>query len=72
MKMAGVKQWNNGARIKKPGISMIERILADGAVILHFGFILFVVCGGFLLLRWKWAAGLHLPASRYGAVRLSV
>lgn len=46
---------------------MIERILADGIVILHFGFILFVGCGGFLLLRWKSAACLHLPAVLWAA-----
>jgi hypothetical protein len=46
---------------------MIERILADGIVILHFGFILFVGFGGFLLLRWNWPAGLHLPAALWAA-----
>ena len=46
---------------------MIERILADGVVLLHFGFILFVVFGGFLLLRWKWSASLHLPAVLWAA-----
>ena len=46
---------------------MIERILADGVVLAHFGFILFVVFGGFLLLRWKWIAGLHLPAVLWAA-----
>jgi hypothetical protein len=46
---------------------MIERILADGVVILHFGFILFVGFGGFLLLRRKWAAILHLPAVVWAA-----
>ena len=50
-----------------PGSSMIERILADGVVLLHFGFILFVVFGGFLLLRRKWAAALHLPAVLWAA-----
>ena len=50
-----------------PGVSMIEPILADGVVLAHFGFILFVVFGGFLLLRWKWIAGLHLPAVLWAA-----
>ena len=54
-----------GSRL--PGVSMIERILADGVVLAHFGFILFVVFGGFLLLRWKWIAGLHLPAVLWAA-----
>ena len=46
---------------------MIERILADGIVILHFGFIFFVGFGGFLLLRWNWVACLHLPAVLWAA-----
>ena len=46
---------------------MIERLIADGLVMLHFGFILFVACGGFLLLRWKWAAIPHLPAVAWAA-----
>jgi hypothetical protein len=46
---------------------MIERILADGVVILHFGFILFVGFGGFLLLCRKWVAALHLPAVLWAA-----
>jgi hypothetical protein len=41
---------------------MIERILADGIVILHLRFILFAGFGGLLSLRWKWATWLHLPA----------
>ena len=46
---------------------MIERLLADGVVILHFGFILFVVFGGFLLLHRTWAVALHLPAVFWAA-----
>jgi hypothetical protein len=46
---------------------MIERLLADGVVMLHFGFILFVGFGGFLLLRWKWVAIPHLPAVAWAA-----
>jgi hypothetical protein len=46
---------------------MIERIIADSIVILHFGFILFVACGGFLSLSRKWVAWLHLPAVLWAA-----
>jgi len=46
---------------------MIERILADGVVVLHLGFILFVCFGGFLSLRWQRAAWLHLPAVLWAA-----
>lgn len=50
-----------------PGISMIERILADGVVMLHLGFILFACFGGFLSLRRNWVAWLHLPAVLWAA-----
>lgn len=40
---------------------------ADLLVALHFGFVLFVVCGGLLVLRWRWAALAHLPAAVWGA-----
>ena len=46
---------------------MIERIAADGIVILHFGFIVFVGLGAFLSLRWERAAWLHVPAAAWGA-----
>lgn len=46
---------------------MIERIVADLIVIVHFGFILFVGLGAFLSLRWKRAAWLHVPAAIWGA-----
>ena len=46
---------------------MIPRLLADLVVVLHLGFILFVVLGG-LLVRWRrWAASVHLPCAAYGA-----
>ncbi len=31
-------------------------------VLVHFGFIIWVVTGGFLAIRWWWLALLHLPA----------
>lgn len=42
------------------------RVLADAIVILHFGFVLFVLLGGMLVLRWRWVAWLHLPAAAWG------
>lgn len=42
--------------------------LATGLVVLlHFAFILFVVLGGLLVLRWPRLAWLHLPAAAWGA-----
>jgi uncharacterized protein DUF2784 len=34
---------------------------------LHFTFVLFVVLGGLLVLRWPWVAYLHIPAALWGA-----
>jgi hypothetical protein len=42
--------------------------LADAVLILHLCFILFVVLGGLLALRWPWVAWLHLPAAVWGAL----
>lgn len=41
-------------------------LLADAVIIVHFWFILFVVAGGLLVLRWPKAAFLHLPAACWG------
>lgn len=41
--------------------------LADLVVALHLAFVLFVVLGGLLVLRWRWVAYLHVPAAIWGA-----
>jgi len=46
---------------------MLNRILADLLVILHLGFIVFVVLGGFLVLRWPRVMWIHIPAALWGA-----
>ena len=46
---------------------MVNRLLADGIVVLHFLFIAFVVLGGVLALRWPRLAWVHLPAACWGA-----
>jgi hypothetical protein len=47
---------------------VIYRWLADGVALLHLAFVLFVVLGGFLVLRWPRLAWLHLPAAAWGAL----
>ncbi|MFQ5597590.1 MAG: DUF2784 domain-containing protein [Nitrospiria bacterium] len=47
---------------------MLYRIAADFIVIVHMGFILFVVFGGFLVLRWGWMCFLHLPAATWAVL----
>ncbi len=43
-------------------------VLADAVVVLHFGFILFVVLGGLLLARFPRLVWLHLPCAFWGAL----
>jgi len=43
------------------------RILADLVVGLHAVFVVFVVAGGLLVLRWPKLAYLHIPVAVYGA-----
>ncbi|WP_207885394.1 DUF2784 domain-containing protein [Pseudomonas sp. 30_B] len=45
---------------------MLARLAADAVVLLHLGFILFVLLGGLLVLRWPRLAWLHLPAAAWG------
>ena len=45
---------------------MIYRIAADGVLLLHLAFILFVVFGGLFALRYRIAPWLHLPAAIWG------
>ena len=47
---------------------MLYRVAADGVLILHLGFVCFVVLGGFLVLRWRQVAWVHLPAALWGAL----
>ena len=46
---------------------MLWRVLADLVVAFHLCFVLFVVLGGLLALRWPRAAWFHLPAALWGA-----
>ncbi len=47
---------------------MAYRILADLVVGVHALFVVFVVVGGLLALRWPWVAAVHLPAAVWGAL----
>lgn len=46
---------------------MAASLAADAVLLLHGIFILFVVAGGLLALRWPPAAALHLPCAAWGA-----
>jgi hypothetical protein len=45
---------------------MLFRTLADAVVLAHTLFVVFVVCGGFLVWRWRWLAWAHVPAALWG------
>jgi hypothetical protein len=47
---------------------MLYRFLADVVVVAHAGFVVFVVLGSFLVLRWRRTLWLHLPAALWGMV----
>jgi hypothetical protein len=42
------------------------RLLADFVVVFHFLFIVFVVGGGLLVLRWRRVALVHVPSTLWG------
>ena len=44
----------------------MSRIPADLIVLVHFAFVLFVILGALLVLRWPKLAYLHLPAALWG------
>jgi nitrate reductase gamma subunit len=46
---------------------MIFRGAADLVLLVHLAFVLFVVLGGLLALRWPWVAWVHVPVALYGA-----
>ncbi len=51
---------------------MIYRALADLALALHLAFILFVVFGGLLALRWRWIVWVHVPTALWGVLITTV
>lgn len=46
---------------------MLYRWLADVVLVAHFAFVLFVILGAFLVLRWPRLAWVHVPIALYGA-----
>jgi Protein of Unknown function (DUF2784) len=42
-------------------------LLANLVLIVHLAFVVFVLCGGLLVMRWRWIAWLHVPAIAWGA-----
>ena len=48
------------------GVAMLFRILADAVMSAHFAFIVFVIFGGLLALKWPKAVWVHLPCFLWG------
>jgi hypothetical protein len=42
-------------------------LFADAVLVAHFAFVLFVVFGGLLVLKWPRAAWAHIPAAVWGS-----
>jgi uncharacterized membrane protein YhhN len=47
---------------------MLYGVLADLVLLIHLSFVLFVVGGGLLVLKWPRVGWLHMPAAAWGAV----
>jgi len=47
---------------------VIYPVLADAIVLAHVAFVLFVVLGGILVLRWRRVAWAHAPAAMWGVL----
>lgn len=48
--------------------SSLYRLLADVVVLVHLAFVLFVIAGGMLALRWPRVAWVHVPCAAWGAL----
>lgn len=64
-----IRQCFNYARLYEASrAAMPNLILADLIVFCHFIFILFVIFGGFLVVKWRKLIWLHIPAAIWGVL----
>ena len=61
-----VLKWDVCNDSAKGAVVMPYELLADLAVLVHTLFVLFVIGGGVLVIRWPKLAWLHLPAACWG------
>jgi len=47
---------------------MLYQFLTDFVVVIHFAFVLFVVLGALLAVKYRWLIFLHVPAAVWGAL----
>jgi Protein of Unknown function (DUF2784) len=45
---------------------MFYRLAAEGVLLLHLAFIVFVLLGATIAVRWRWFAVVHVPAAAWG------
>lgn len=45
---------------------MLYRLAAEGVLLLHLAFILFVVLGAAIAAHWRWLPFIHVPAATWG------
>jgi hypothetical protein len=50
------------------GAQTLQGWMADAVLVVHFAFVLFVVLGGLLALRWRRVAFVHVPVAVYGVL----
>ncbi len=50
---------------------MLYRLLADAVMLAHFGFLLFLVLGGFLAWRHRWVLVPHIAAVGWAALSVA-
>ena len=51
---------------------VLYRSIADGVVLLHLGFLLFVVLGGMLAWRWRPVVWAHVPAVIWSILSIAI
>lgn len=51
---------------------MVYRLIEIATVFVHFGFVLYVVLGGFLAWKWRRTIAVHLAAVAWGAGSLMI
>jgi hypothetical protein len=59
---------SNLCSVERTGGCVLAHVGANAAVLLHFAFIVFVIFGACLVLKWRWVAWLHVPAATWGAL----
>ncbi len=51
---------------------MVYRVIADIVLVVHFLFILFVIFGGLLAVKWRRGSWVHLPCLAWGTAIVTI